>query len=62
MVFITIMARGAARFFRFFRKNQSGHPSCQRFFGSSRHKETPPRTAGTLARWGDNKDAGVTRR
>ena len=41
MVVITIMTRGTAGFFRFFRKNQSGRPSCQRFFDSSRHKETP---------------------
>lgn len=41
MVFITIMTRGAARFFRFFLKNPSWHLSCQRFFDSSRHKETP---------------------
>ena len=63
MVFITIMTRGAAGFFRFVRKNPSGRTktpvvsyfadpskmdrrtSCQRFFDSSRHKET---TCGNL--------------
>ena len=30
--------------------------------GDLKRKETPPRTAGTLARWGDSKDAGATRR
>lgn len=50
MVFITIMTRGAAGFFRFFRKNQSGRPSCQRFFDSSRHKENPCGNPGGSAR------------